>query len=50
MDELSEALKGKVKSVEALLARYKQYEGKISECDEGELHWMMKNEIMNLNV
>lgn len=28
----------------------KQYEGKISECDEGELHWMMKNEIMNLNV
>ena len=27
----------------------KQYKGKISECDEGELHWMMKNEIMNLN-
>lgn len=28
----------------------KQYEGEISECDEGELHWIMKNEIMNLNV
>ncbi len=28
----------------------KQFEGEISECDEGELHWRLKDEIMTLNI
>ena len=28
----------------------KQFKGELSDCDEGELHWRLKDEIMTLNI